>query len=108
MTKAGEKERQQDLAGMRPKRLADIEAAVRDLRDVKDKQKALKEELDEATDAVITAMRKADVEQYGWKENGRQILVTLKESREGVSIREAKTRRAPNEVESDAVEADPE
>lgn len=85
--------KQEEMPGVRPKRLATVEAAVRDLRDVKERQKAMKEEVDEAVDQVIRAMRAADIEQYGWKEDGRQILVTLKESREGVSIKEAKTKR---------------
>lgn len=81
----------------RPKRLVSLEMAVRHLLKQKDRQKAVKEDVDNAAEEVSSLLKKANLTNYGWKENGRSILVSL-EDKELVHVREQRPKGKKGDV----------
>ena len=86
--------KQEELEGMRPKRLATIEAAVHDLVDAKEAHKKTKETVDQAADEVASALKAAGETTYGFKDGKTMIIVSL-EDKEAVrlSVKEPKARK---------------
>ena len=92
--------KQGELAGVRPKRLSMLEAAVRDLLEAKERHKATKEAVDGAADEVARALKEAGETTYGWREDGRLITVSLQD-KEVVKVTETKSKAGGKRGETD-------
>lgn len=85
-------EKQGTLAGMKPKRIATLEAACDLLIGAKDEAKKAREEVDHAADAVASALKAAGEETYGFKRDGILYIVTLHDKKT-VTVQRKKTKK---------------
>lgn len=93
------KQEQQELEGMRPKRIAALEAVVRDYVEAKDAQRQAKEDVDEAAERVAAALKQAGETAYGWKENGKLFVVALQD-KETISLKVVEPKKKKKVVVS--------
>lgn len=70
---------QQVFPGMKPKRIASVETAARELEDAKSAQKEAADATKEAAKECAKVMRANDLEDYGWRENGKTFRVRLED-----------------------------